>query len=241
LLPKDEDGARLPALPMTGVQRTERLAGADGERLIVDLDAPPRPSPLDDEARARHLRATPYLDHRDPAVREVLAAATRSLDPELPDRAVAEVLRRHVGRHLDRKHLSTVLATASETARSHAGDCTEHAVLLAALLRAHDIPSRIALGLIYVPRFAGQNDVFGYHMWAQAHVDGTWIDLDATLGDGPGFDATHLLFSTSALDGDGIPLASSRTLYGFLGGLSIQVEELGPEASSSTSREQPRN
>ena len=41
-------------------------------------------------------------------------------------------------------------ATAAEVARSREGDCTEHAVLLAALARARGIPARVAMGLVYV-------------------------------------------------------------------------------------------
>ena len=44
-------------------------------------------------------------------------------------------------------------------------------VLLAAMLRAAEIPSRVAVGVIYVERFAGERDVFGYHMWTQALID----------------------------------------------------------------------
>ena len=38
------------------------------------------------------------------------------------------------------KDLSVGFATAADVARTAQGDCTEHAVLLAALLRASDIP-----------------------------------------------------------------------------------------------------
>ena len=49
---------------------------------------------------------------------------------------MAYQLRELVNSHIQDKHLSTAYASASETARTASGDCTEHAVLLAAVLRA---------------------------------------------------------------------------------------------------------
>ena len=72
-------------------------------------------------------------------------------------------------------------------AESREGDCTEHAVLLAALARACGIPARVAIGLVYVDQAGG----FGYHMWTEMYLSGHWIPLDATLGQG-GIGAAHL-------------------------------------------------
>ena len=59
-------------------------------------------------------------------------------------------LRDLVHNHISSKHLSTAYASASETARTGSGDCTEHAVLLAAVLKARAIPARVCHGLVYV-------------------------------------------------------------------------------------------
>ena len=67
-----------------------------------------------------------------------------------------------------------------EVARSLEGDCTEHAVLLAALCRARKIPARVAFGLVYYPPQKG----FAYHMWNEVWIADRWIPLDATLGHG---------------------------------------------------------
>ena len=76
------------------------------------------------------------------------------------------------------------------------GDCTEHAVLLAALCRARGIPARVAIGLSYVSAAKG----FGYHMWNEVWIDGTWAPLDATLAQG-GIGAAHLKLGDSSLKG----------------------------------------
>ena len=93
--------------------------------------------------------------------------------------------------------MSTAFASASQTARSKRGDCTEHGVLLCGLLRASGIPSRGVMGMVYVPEIGGPNGVFGWHMWSQALIDGKWIDLDATLP--VPFTVGHITTLTSSL------------------------------------------
>lgn len=93
----------------------------------------------------------------------------------------AEAMRQFVHAFIDEKNLGVGFASASEVARTATGDCSEHAVLLAAMLRADGIPSRTASGLIYVRREADQPGVMGYHMWTQAWLNGRWVDLDAVL------------------------------------------------------------
>ena len=94
------------------------------------------------------------------------------------------------------KNFTQTFATAAEVAESREGDCTEHAVLLAALARACGIPSRVAVGLVYVKSVGG----FGYHMWTEVYLQGQWFPLDATLGDA-GIGVGHLKLTDSALDG----------------------------------------
>src|SRR5205085_3072434 len=127
------------------------------------------------------------------------------------------------------KDLGVGFANASETARTRRGDCTEHGVLLAALLRAANIPSRVACGLIYADGFAGSKHIFGYHMWAQAllNVNGkpTWVDLDGTLGDKTPFDATHIALAVSAL-ADGQSQDALMAIATVIGRLQIKVESV---------------
>jgi hypothetical protein len=87
------------------------------------------------------------------------------------------------------KNLDVGYASALEVARKPEGDCTEHAVLVAALGRALGIATRVVDGLAYAPGFAGKDQVFVPHAWAQAFVDGRWQSFDAAL---PGFDASHI-------------------------------------------------
>ncbi|MBK8860886.1 MAG: transglutaminase domain-containing protein [Sphingomonadales bacterium] len=81
------------------------------------------------------------------------------------------------------------------------GDCTEDAVLLAALARTAGIPARVASGLVYDrERFHGARDAFLPHSWTLAWIDGRWRSFDISIGT---FDATHIALSL----GDGEPEA----------------------------------
>jgi len=80
-------------------------------------------------------------------------------------------------------------ATALEALRQRSGDCTEYALLLTALARAVDIPTRVVIGLVYADRFSGKKDVFSPHSWVQAWDGERWRSFDAALD---GFDATHI-------------------------------------------------
>jgi transglutaminase-like putative cysteine protease len=57
-------------------------------------------------------------------------------------------------------------------------------MLTAAMCRAQGIPSRTAIGLVYVDRLLGQPAGLAFHMWTEVFVQGQWIGLDATIGQG---------------------------------------------------------
>ncbi len=207
-------------------------------------DADPSPGaragePAHDEVTEEHLAATLFLDHQDPEVRRLLDGAEPADADGGPGASTAgggaesaRRLERFVHGYVSRKDLDTGFATASEVARSRRGDCTEHAVLLAALLRAAGIPSRVVTGLVYLDRFAGAEEVFGYHMWVQAAVDpvdaeggSRWLDLDPTL---PwGFDATHIALGHSDLAGTGHG-SGFEAMLPLLGNLRVDIIEVDP-------------
>lgn len=139
--------------------------------------------------------------------------------------ARAEAMRRFAHQYIDEKNLGVGLATAGEVARTQQGDCTEHAVLLAALLRADGIPSRTVSGLIYVDQALGQRKIFGYHMWTQAWLGGRWVDLDATLGADTPFDATHITLGASDMD-DANWTNDIVELAPMMGALEIEVQRV---------------
>ncbi len=161
----------------------------------------------------------------DPEVQKIAKKAVESSSNLAT--AKAEACRRFVHQFIKTKDLDVGFASASEVARNKEGDCSEHAVLLTALLRANGIRARSAAGLIYAEEFAGSQGIFGYHMWAQAllMIDGKWrwVDLDATLPNETPFDATHITLSTTDL-ADGDSISGLAAIAPLMGRLQIKIE-----------------
>ena len=133
-------------------------------------------------------------DANDPMVRKLAQRAVRKVSDDPAERA--EAIRGFVHSYIRDKNLDTGFGTASEVARRREGDCSEHGVLTCAQCFAPTgIPARVATGLVYADTFAGERSIFGWHMWTQALIDGTWVDYDATLP--VRYDAAHILTNTS--------------------------------------------
>lgn len=213
-----KEGAIEP-LPSFGFQRAQ----ADGAawRVSVDLDQPAQPATEAERGDPAYLAASPMIDAQDGEIRALASEALADAPHDAAARC--ERLRVATWKRLARKDLGSALASASEAVRSRSGDCTEHAVLLAALLRTQRLPSRVVAGLVWCDRFAGRRDVFGWHLWTQARVDGRWVDLDATLPPGgPSFHPGHIALSATALS-DPVGDPSLTRLLSALGNLRIEV------------------
>ena len=169
------------------------------------------------------LGSSVLIDAEEPAVRELAASMLRAakLSADAEESLRAEALRVGVFRFITDKSMATAFAGASEVVRTKSGDCSEHAVLLAALLRAQGIRSRVASGLVYADHFAGKQRVFCWHMWTQAILGGRWHDLDATL-DSRAFHPGHVLLATSVQD-DAQLDADFNTIATVLGNVKIEV------------------
>ncbi len=211
-------------IPNLGAQ-TVRIQ--DG-RAIVRVELGSAPQSKEEPDLATYLRPSLYADFESPLLARLREEALEGADQE--PSAQAEALRAFVHRYLVRKDLGSLFATATEAATNQSGDCTEHSVLLMALLRGAGIPSRAVSGLIYAQLFAGAEDIFGYHMWTQAFLDGRWVDLDATLQ--RSFDATHIAFGTSALANEGDMALDLADVVQVMGKLRVEVLQIGHAAES---------
>jgi transglutaminase-like putative cysteine protease len=224
------DEGTIGDLPNTGSQRVERV---DDQHVRVHIDAtrftPADPGDLTD---SQYRTGPALVDWRD---KRVMALAKNALGKVYADTSrplMAEAMRRYVHNYITDKNLDVGLASATEVCVTKEGDCTEHAVLLAAMLRAMGIPSRVASGLIYAEQFAGRSRIFGYHMWTQAllaDAQGTyrWVDLDATLDGGTPYDATHIALNVSSLN-DNDMINSMAGFAPLIGRLNIEVETPDP-------------
>jgi transglutaminase-like putative cysteine protease len=115
------------------------------------------------------------------------------------------------------------MATADHVARTLRGDCSEFAMLTAAMCRAAGIPSRTAIGLIYAK--VAQGPVFAFHMWTEVWVRGQWIPIDATLGQGY-VGATHLKITDHSWN-DTRTMTPLLPLLRVIGKLKIEVVSVG--------------
>ncbi len=122
---------------------------------------------------AGHLDDTALLNLDDPFVR-ALATRARGRADEI------DAVERLVYAHITDKRAGIPIIPAREIAVGRAGDCTEHAVLAVALLRSLGVPSRAVVGMVYSESFEGAHNVFVFHMWAEAHRNGKWVQVDAT-------------------------------------------------------------
>lgn len=146
----------------------------------------PAEKPTDDD-----LRPNNFIQSDDPLIR---SNAKKAAGEEADPWRVAVALERFVNREVKNKNFTQAFATAAEVARSREGDCTEHAVYLAALARARGIPARMAIGLVYIE---GRR-AFGFHAWTEVYVKDRWIPIDGTLAHG-GIGAAHLKIAASNL------------------------------------------
>ena len=208
----DQDPLEL--IPAGGTQTLKRLSPESAELTVISLPIP-KPATAG-TAAAEYLESSQYLQRDDERVQK---HAARAAGDATDAGEIARRMENYVREKLNKKNFSTAMASAAEVARNLEGDCTEHAVLLAAMLRAKGIPSRVVVGLVYADRLFA----FGGHMWAEAFLNDQWVPLDATLGLG-GIGAAHIKLADSSLSDDG-PAAMSgfAPLMNVIGNLKLEV------------------
>jgi hypothetical protein len=207
-----------PFFPSDAIQKVVRT-GPDECEITVHCV---RPTPSNRTTRfdRQYLEPSQFLQSND---REVLLHVDRAARHLVEPSQVAIAMEKYVVRELQKKDFSTALASAAEVARTLQGDCTEHAVLLAAMLRARNIPSKIVVGLVYVAPLSS----FGGHMWTEALLGDRWVPLDATLGTGEaGIGAAHIKLAESSFSDKGpAPTTAFLPLVRVLGRIELTVVE----------------
>lgn len=150
-----------------------RRASAPSKEEAAELPVTGQPTPED----APFLAATPLLQFQDPVFEGLLrrlrppAGATRWL--------LAQKVTAFVYDWIDRKDFSVGFASALEVGRSPQGDCTEHGVLAAALLRKLGVPARGVVGWIAL------DQTLGLHFWVEVKLNNRWVPVDPTFDQAP--------------------------------------------------------
>lgn len=210
--------AEAPDLADAGHQVTPREQG------VLEVRAR-RVVPPEDHGGVRPLAAPPpeLADALAPSsmiqsdAPEIQSLASEIVGDETDAWKAAQDIETWVYENLEAKNFNVAFASALEVCRNLEGDCTEHAVLTAALCRAAGIPARVLMGVEFI------YGIWGGHAWNDVYVAGSWYPLDATNGMGS-VDPLHLPMARMTMkEGGGSEFAS--VLAG-LGTLDLDVTEV---------------
>lgn len=142
------------------------------------------------------LKSNYFLNSTDADVRRL---ANQAIGASTDPWQMAQKIESFVLNYMRPANYTEAMAPADHVARTRSGDCTEYSMLAAAMCRAVGVPSRTAIGLVYVDSLNGR-PALAFHMWFEVFVQGQWLSLDATLGMGsigPG----HIKITDHSWDG----------------------------------------
>lgn len=169
--------------PASAFARDERqtIQNVHGNSFELDVHAVRAPRPTEDpgQAKEEYVKSCLFVNSDDARVRE---HARRAVGQEKDPWKKAQRIERWVYNNVAHDN-GAPFAHADEVAASLRGDCRNHAILAAAMCRAAGVPSRTAVGLIYV-NDRERGPVMAFHMWTEVWVAGQWLAIDGTLGQG---------------------------------------------------------
>jgi len=162
-----EDPALLAARLAEWVSQSKVVPGGVAFSLS---DYPAAISPVND---AVHLGASFLVDYDERSVQSLVT----QINSRYGTHPAPAKLEQYVYDFIEHKNAAHGFDVASMVAKTRAGDCTEHAVLLTALLRLYGYPARAVTGF-YVSL---EEPVLGYgHAWTEFYDGQRWVGLDAT-------------------------------------------------------------
>lgn len=196
----------IPVIPQTGEQAV--TITETGFRLDICRDCGPGLT-SDEATLARYTLPTMWLQSDAPVFKK---HGDRIAKRNLSDADKMRQLARSARGRLSRVDLDGHYS-ALDAWQRRAGDCTEDAVVLAALARASGIPALVASGIVYTrERYHGAANAFVPHSWVVAYVDGEWQSFDHTLEEG--FDSTHIALTIG--EGDARSIAAATQIAAML-------------------------
>ena len=133
--------------------------------------------PINHEDPANWRSASFVVDYHDP----VFARIRKALGRDFSIKPSVAQLAAFVNGYIEHKNLSRGYDVASSVARDQTGDCTEHAVLFAAVARLTGYSARVVHGILFHSQGTDLR-AFG-HAWTEVYSDGSWHPFDATRPD----------------------------------------------------------
>ena len=188
---------------LAGIDGLEVIASDAGTVRVRYGERPTFSAPPDERLR----QSTWVIDYDAASIQALLEPLAQGDAVPTPDS-----LERFVFEHVTNKLYSRAFDLASRVAATGEGDCTEHAVLLAALARASGYAARVVFGNLVLEQ-EGDLSAFG-HAWVEIHDGGSWQIRDATLPlASPGAERSRYLpLGTMADEGPAYALSLVETM-----------------------------
>jgi transglutaminase-like putative cysteine protease len=159
-------------------RQSVRNVSSDRLELVVSAVRNPPAAASTEKPDAEYLDSNHFVNSDDRRVRELAANA---VGDETNPWKKAQLIEKWVKRQVTLR-VTDFPSTADQVAKALTGDCKDVAILMAAMCRAQEIPSRTAIGLVYTA--SGGAPKLAYHMWTEVWINGQWLGLDATRGQG---------------------------------------------------------
>jgi hypothetical protein len=171
------------ATPKDLVTTDERQAIRNVNGNTFDLVMTAKRKPIGEgtqKAGDEFLKSNYFLNSADP---QVIRLARQAVGTETDPWKKAQKVESWVRHNMRSAEYTEAMAPADHVARTLTGDCTEYSMLAAAMCKAQGVPARTAIGLVYVNNLLGKPGL-AFHMWTEVFVQGQWVAIDATLGQG---------------------------------------------------------
>ena len=193
------------------------------------LQGPVHSAPVPDSLAA-YLASNAYLVLEDSLLK---ATAGRIGGAAVDHARIARAVYAWVSREFRFQLGAVLFGTSREVLRGMTGDCSEAAILTAALLRSKGVPARIALGFASVG-----GGVFIGHAWTEAWL-GEWVGVDAALRQFPaGVERVKL----AELDGRAdMRVSATNLMMAVLSNLDIEILEMRKGGRKITLKAYPGN
>ncbi|MBF0118643.1 MAG: lasso peptide biosynthesis protein [Desulfobacterales bacterium] len=138
----------------------------------------------------KYLEANAFIQSDHPKIKNLVQTIVNNTDSPIDK---ARKILAWMYKNIEKKPVLSI-PDALSTLENKVGDCNEHSILFAALLRASGIPSQIEVGLVYL------NGRFYYHAWNSLYL-GDWITADSVFNQIPA-DVTHIRFASGDSQSD---------------------------------------
>jgi hypothetical protein len=163
---------------------------------------------------APYLNASEWILLSDSLLRQKADSLTAGRSPQ----ESAARIHSYLGENFQFALGAVLFGNSRDALRDMKGDCSEAAVLSAALLRAARIPARILLGFATVGR-----GVFIGHAWNEIYLEGKWIGFDAALREYPARPGRLALLVS---DGSGdLRIAATNLMLKTMNNLDLEIVE----------------